>query len=214
MKPMTFVTPRLPDAPRPPAPENCIWSHLRHAGEPLSISDIVRRTDLDPIIVTRWLRRWKDAGLVVPVGRQCLLQLNGIAMRYVTPPANVPAKKLHHRFTPASMRQRIWTAVRVLRVFDLPMLLIAAESTKRKTMQYLNELVRAGYLERIDQPGDEHRKYRVILDTGPHHPSVTRVVINGEAFHRLLDSNSGAQIHLPAEASKRAPTTPFFDQER
>lgn len=213
MKPMHFVTPRWLNAPRVPAPENCIWSHLRHAGEPLSISDIVRRTDVEPVIVTHWLRRWKDAGLVTHVGRQSLLKLNGFAMRYVTPPADVALKKLPQRFTPSSMRQRIWTAIRVLKVFDLPMLLIAAEAGMSATLKYLAQLVRGGYVERIDQPGDEHRRYRVILDTGPHHPSVTRVVIDGRPFHRLIDSNTAAQIHWPTDA-RRAPGIPFFDQER
>ena len=211
---MNFIPPRAISAAQVPAPENCLWSHLRHAGEPLSISDLVRRSGIDPVVVTRWLRRWRDAGLVVAVGRQCLLQLNGIAMRHPTPPANVAAKKLDHRFTPASMRQRIWTAIRVLKVFDLPMLLIAAESAKGNTMQYLNQLVRAGFLERIDQPGDEHRKYRIILDTGPHHPSVTRVVIDDRPYNRLVDPNSGAQVHLPLEARTRAGRAPFFDRER
>lgn len=211
---MNFITPRALTAAHPPAPENCIWSHLRHAGEPLSISDIVRRTGADPVVVTRWLRRWKDAGLVVAVGRQCLLKLSEIAMRHITPPANVAVRKLDHRFTPASMRQRIWTAIRVLKVFDLPMLLIAAESAKSNTMEYLNNLVRAGFLERIDQPGDEHRKYRIILDTGPHHPSITRVVIENRPYNRLIDPNSGAQVHLPLEARARAARAPFFDRER
>lgn len=103
--------------------------------------------------------------------------------------------------------------IRVLKVFDLPMLLIAAEASEKSTVAYLAQLVRAGFLERLDQPGEPHRRYRIVLDTGPHHPSIGRATVNGQPHTRLLDHNSGAELHMPIEA-RRKPVAPFFDQER
>ena len=220
---MNFITPRLLNPERKPDPEACLWSHLRHAGEPLSIADLVRRTDIDPIIATRWLRKWRAAGLIEQVGRQRLLQINGYAMRHKQPPADIAVQKLDRRFTPATMRQRIWTAIRVLKVFELPMLLISAEATLLPTLDYLGLLVRAGFLERIDAPGAAHRKYRIVLDTGPQHPTVNRVTIDDAPYTRVIDHNTGAQLHLAVgarrhrQASPRqkrpAPEFPFFDRK-
>lgn len=220
---MNFITPRWLNAPRQPAPQNYLWSHLRHAGEPLSIADLVQRTDIDPVIVTRWLRKWRKAGLIDQVGRQALLKMNGFAMRLPEPPVDLPSKPLARNFQPSSTRQRIWTAVRVLKVFELPMLLITAEACMGTALRYLGELVRAGYLERIDVRGAAHRKYRLVLDTGPHHPATSRVVLDDQPYTRVIDHNNGAQLHLalgrrgrsapPAHKNRPAPASPFFDRK-
>lgn len=210
---MNFITPRLLNPQRAPDPEACLWSHLRYAAEPLSITDLVRRTDIDVETVARQLRAWKKDGLIVSIERTGLFQMAKIAAAQDAPPTMRAAKKLPKRFTPRSMRQRIWTAIRVLKVFDLPMLLIAAEATEKSTVAYLAQLVRAGFLERLDQQGEPHRRYRIVLDTGPHHPSTGRASINGQPHTRLLDHNSGAELHMPIEA-RRKPVVPFFDQER
>lgn len=210
---MNFITPRLLNPQRAPDPAACLWSHLRYAAEPLSITDLVRRTDIDVAIVARQLRAWKKDGLIVSVERTGLFKMAKIAAAQDAPPTIRDAKKLPVRFTPRSMRQRIWTAIRVLKTFDLPMLLIAAEATEKTTVAYLAQLVRAGFLERLDQPGEPHRRYRIVLDTGPHHPSTGRATINGQPHTRLLDHNSGAELHMPI-AARRKPVAPFFDQER
>jgi hypothetical protein len=214
-----------PDRSAPPAraPQDILWTVLRHAGEPLSIADLVRRSALDPVIATRWLRKWRQAGLLVPVGRQALLKLNGFAMRLAEPPADLPSKPLSQRFQPSSPRQRIWTAIRVLKVFELPALMMAAEATIKMALNYLGDLVRAGYLERIDVRGAPHRKYRIVLDTGPHHPSVSRVVIEGRPYTRVIDNNNSAQVHLAlgprgrppggTRAAAPASASPFFDRK-
>ncbi len=200
-----------------------LWSLLRVAADPMSIGDIVRRSGFDPVVVTRWLRKWRSSGLLVHVGRQCEISMNGFARRYEIAPEDVPIKPLGQRFTPANMRQRIWTAVRVLKVFELPMLVLAAETNTYSALKYLGELVRAGYLERIDPPGAPHRKYRIVLDTGPHHPSVSRVVIDGRPYTRIIDHNNSAQLHLALGPRGRPPggtrpaacasASPFFDRK-
>lgn len=210
---MNFITPRWLNPPRAAVPENCVWSHLRHAEGPLSITDLFRRTDIDVAVITRLLRRWRDAGLVSSIEKTGLFNMTAIARSHQDPPTDVPEKKLPLRFTPRSMRQRIWTAIRVLKQFDLPMLLISAEATEKSTVAYLNQLVRAGFLERVDHPGDAHRRYRIVLDTGPNHPSVGRVAIDGAPHTRLLDHNCGAQLHIPIQSHRKSPATPFFDPE-
>lgn len=202
-------------------PQNTLWTLLRNAGEPLSIADIIRRSALEPAIVTRWLRKWRVAGLIVPVGRQALLKMNGFAMRLSEPPVDLPSKPLGQRFQPSSPRQRIWTAVRVLQVFELPMLLLTAETSMSTALSYLGDLVRAGYLERIDVRGAPHRKYRVVLDTGPHHPAVSRVRLDDRPYTRIVDHNNGAQLHLalgargrpPVSKTQPASASPFFDRK-
>jgi hypothetical protein len=202
-------------------PENKLWTLLRDAGEPLSIADIIRRSAIEPTIVTRWLRKWRVAGLIVPVGRQALLKMNGFAMRLSEPPVDLPSKPLGRRFEPSSPRQRIWTAVRVLQVFELPMLLITAETTMNTALNYLGDLVRAGYLERIDVRGAPHRKYRIALDTGPLHPAVSRVVLDNRPYTRVVDHNNGAQVHMalgprgrpPVGKTQPASASPFFDRK-
>lgn len=229
LTPMRFRTAICgPDRSAPPAldHQNTLWGVLRDAGEPLSIADIIRRSALDPAIVTRWLRKWRLAGLVVPVGRQALLKLNGFAMRLAEPPVDLPSKPLNERFQPSSPRQRIWTAIRVLKEFELPTLLMAAEVKVKLALKYLGDLVRAGYLERIDVRGAPHRKYRFVFDTGPHHPAVSRIVIDGRPYSRVVDHNNGAQVHLELGARGRPPlgkacsgsvaptsASPFFDRK-
>ncbi len=103
---MNFITPRLLNPQRAPDPEACLWSHLRYAAEPLSITDLVRRTDIDVETVARQLRAWKKDGLIVSIERTGLFQMAKIAAAQDAPPTMRAAKKLPKRFTPRSMRQR------------------------------------------------------------------------------------------------------------
>ncbi|WP_446653089.1 hypothetical protein [Blastomonas sp.] len=221
---MTCIFPiRLDSAATEIAARDVLWSILRTCADPISIGEVIRTSGFSPVIVTRCLRKWRKSGLIEQVGRQRHIRLHSIARRYASPPEDVRINPLGQRFTPANLRQRIWTAVRVLKVFEMPMLVMAAETNTITALKYINELVRGGYLERIDPPGARHRKYRIVLNTGPHHPSVNRVVIDGRPYTRIVDHNTSAQIHLAlgprgrpsgsARLSKAAPASPFFDRK-
>lgn len=188
---MNFVA-----APRMRDPELAAWTALRFAPRPLSVADIVlgngpaRCPSLNLHETLALLDRWHGAGLVEQSADRRLYTMAQRAKALRDPPAvPVPPREPAARST----RQRIWSAIRVMRSFDLVEVCFAATVEKAAARRVLNQLTRAGYLVRTDRPGDDQPRWRLGRACGPKHPSVECA---GRTVVALIDRNSGARFAL------------------
>lgn len=189
---MSFVsTPRMHD------PVLATWTILRFAQDPVSIADIILANDdardlpRIPLADTlRLLDRWRGAGLIERTEKPEAYIMFAKARAFRDPPivGAVPREPKAR-----STRQRIWSAIRVMKCFDLVEICFAASVDPAAARRILNELTRAGYLARTDRPGDEHPRWRISRRSGPLHPSVE---YDGRTVVALIDRNSGARFTL------------------
>lgn len=189
---MNFVT-----APRLRDPERAAWTALRFAMEPVRLADIILANDgandvpppsvADTLIL---LDRWRGAGLIERSGKPETYMMHQKARAFRDPPTvGAVATEPKQRST----RQRIWSAVRVMKSFDLVEICFAATVETRAARRVLNQLTRAGYLTRTERAGDDHPRWRVIRPSGPHHP---RVEYDGRTVVALVDRNNGQRFPL------------------
>lgn len=189
---MTFVA-----AERMRDPALVAWTVLRFAQAPVRIADILfanddvaqnaRPTLADTIHL---LDRWRGAGLIQRIEKpeSYIMQAEARALR--DPPA---VGETAREPQPRSTRQRIWSAVRVMKSFDLVEICFAATTDARAARRILNELTRAGFLTRIDRGGDEMPRWRLTRRSGPLHPSIEYA---GRTVIAMVDRNSGQRFPL------------------
>jgi len=197
---MNFVS-----APRMRDPERAAWTLLRFARRPMSLADIVlgdglpENTGIQVSDAVALLDRWRGAGLVELTDNRGFYIMLKEAKALRDPPAvPAPARQPAARST----RQRIWSAIRVMRAFDLVEVCFAATVEKAAARRVLNQLTRAGYLIRTDQPGDDHPRWRLGRACGPKHPSIEYA---GRTVIALIDRNSGARFPLSPTQKILAP---------
>lgn len=74
------------------------------------------------------------------------------------------------------LRDKIWTAIRVLRVFTYEEVAVIAETTKTAVSKYLLTLYKCGYIvqagTKIDSGGQRKNHWRLVKNTGPLSPTV------------------------------------------
>ncbi|SCW56051.1 hypothetical protein SAMN02927924_01356 [Sphingobium faniae] len=195
---MNFVT-----VTRMHNPKLAAWTLLRFAQAPLSIADIVCSDG--PTLplgdILELLNRWRGAGLIERIDKPESYIMHQKAKAFRNPPTvgAVPREP-----KPRSTRQRIWSAIRVMRSFDLVELCMAASVDRRPARNFLNQLTRAGYLVRTDRGDGEQPHWRLGRPSGSKHPSVEydrrRTVV------ALIDRNSGERFPL-------SPTQKFLAAE-
>lgn len=203
-------------------PETAAWRELRFACRPRSLGDLWRASGMDLRELRELVRSWLGRGLVtasLPNLRNIIMADTARDMRDPPPRAHRP-----RRFQPHTARQRIWVAMRVLKRFELPSLLMAAGSAPDTTSDYLNQLVRAGYVRSTTGSGDIHRSFELVRDTGPRHPQMSRQSRPGKSIVRLTDPNTGERILIELAPKRlrdrRSPETaeasesPFFERSR
>ncbi|WP_289145051.1 hypothetical protein [uncultured Sphingobium sp.] len=188
---MNFTT-----APRMRDPALSAWTVLRFAKAPIRLSEIIfandsdanpRPTLADTIIL---LDRWRGAGLIAWGDKPETYTMLQEAKALRDPPAlAAPSREP----TPRSTRQRIWSAIRVMKSFDLVELCFTATVERGAASRVLNQLTRAGYLIRTERRGDDHPRWRVVRRSGPNHP---RVEYAGRTVVALIDRNSGQRFPL------------------
>lgn len=189
---MTFVA-----AARMRDPALAAWTVLRFAQKPVSLADILfanddvaqgaRPTLADTIHL---LDRWRGAGLIQRIEKPECYIMQAEARAFRDPPA---VGETAREPKPRSTRQRIWSAVRVMRSFDLVEICFAATVEARAARRILNELTRAGFLTRTDRAGDDHPRWRLTRPSGPLHP---RIEYAGRTMVAMVDRNSGARFPL------------------
>lgn len=175
-------------------PVKAVWTDLRFALEPISLSDIVIANDgapRPPLADTiELLDRWRGAGLIERFEKPESYIMHAKARTFRDPPAvGETARKPKSRST----RQRIWSAIRVMKKFDLVEICITASVERRAASRVLNQLTRAGFLVRTDRAGDDQPRWRLTRPSGPTHPGVEYA---GRTVVALVDRHSGQRFPL------------------
>lgn len=220
---MTAIASSYAVASRLKDPAQALWTELRFASEPVDELDLlvgaVRHCeDACPTrgatfkLLETLLGRWVGAHLVVAVPSKpprYSLERNCLSM--ASPPA-LPAPVRANPLPKRSQRQRLWSAARVLRTFDLPTLLIAAEASAKAARDMLNILERGGWLRRTPA-GWSTANGR---PWGPVAPSWARIVEAGKPIIRIIDQRDGSTIDLPvrrhrAQSRQDSSTVAFAD---
>ncbi|WP_336973451.1 hypothetical protein [Sphingobium aromaticiconvertens] len=167
---MSFVL-----APRMRDPVQAAWTLLRFAGRPMTVSDIIfddafpqRFAGGELGMIIQALNGWRGAGLIDGPKKPETFIMRQEAKALRNPPAGSGGRQPAKR----SGRQRIWTAMRVLKSFDLVHLCITAEVERKFARHVLGQLTRAGYLASDPVPKGDQPRWRVVRRTGPHHPSI------------------------------------------
>lgn len=188
---MTFTT-----TARMRNPVLAAWTILRFAQAPVRLSDIIFANDRDtaprPSVAAtiHLLDSWHQAGLIARGEKLETYTMLEQAKALRDPPAlDAPTREPK----PRSTRQRIWSAIRVMKSFDLVELCFTATVERSAASRVLNQLTRAGYLARTDRRGDDHPRWRVTRRSGPNHP---RVEYAGRTVVALVDRNSGQRFPL------------------
>jgi hypothetical protein len=178
-------------------PALATWTALRFAQQPLRLADIIFANDDTAhrarvsIAETRLLLdRWRGAGLIERIDKPESYIMQAKARDFRDPPA---VGETARKPKPRSTRQRIWSAVRVMKSFDLVEICFAATVEKRAARRILNQLTRAGFLSRTDRAGDDQPRWRLARPSGPHHPGVE---YEGRTVVALVDRNSGRRFPL------------------
>lgn len=184
------------------AVERPLWQALAAAPAPASVAELHLACSAHPNAIQHRLTRWHRAGFIHRIeGRPLRFAMSD----HVANDPEPPSVSIQGRATPRkrSGRARIWSAMRVLKTFDVPQLRIAASCTRRSVEDYINCLARAGYVRVVDR-GDRAGSwavYRLVRNTGPKAPGITHTRKAGDAdlgecartptTRTLIDRNNG-----------------------
>jgi len=191
--------------------ETPLWRALLAAEQPRTIRELHQDCGAAPNAIQHRLSRWRKAGLV--------MRIDGQPIRFAVapkiandpePPLVPPHVDVEGRIT---MRQptasdRLWIAMRVMKRFDLPQLMLTAGCHRRSAETMINWLMRAGYLRR-EARGSHMRGtwsvYVLVRNTGRRTPIITRRVIDNRAVRVVIDRNTQAMhVITPRRASNPA----------
>lgn len=192
-----------PPHPGAPGPKNGtpladdVWRALRRFDRAVTFEEILAATSSPRASVFCRLHRWARRGV--------LKRIPAEPPRFALTPAapltpTPPAVTLDGEVAPPQPngRARMWKAMRILKAFDIPTLMMTAEVSRRSCDDFLYLLSRARYV-RIRRPQPNGwASYALICDTGPKHPTFTRCQHRATSEDRLLDQNTGASVELIA----------------
>jgi len=181
------------------------WAALRRLGGKATFPDILAASGADDRPLYCRLRRWaKRRHLIVTPAVQRRFVLSADA-----PTGDAPPKVQDDGAAAAARtaKDRMWSAMRVLKSFDLPLLGITAEVNVRQATEYVSALRRAGYVVKVDHPMApskvsrsgmvrSHATYRLVLNTGPKAPSTSSSGTTSLPEPYLIDRNTGETIRL------------------
>ena len=187
------------------------WRAMRRLGRPATLAEIQALCGAGdrPLYCRLW--RWVGDGFVRkhPAGPRRYALAASAPDVAVPPPVN---DRFEVKPAPVpNSRARIWRAMRVLKSFDVPMLMITAEVSRRACDDFLNLLHRAGYVTcrhrfkpvTNDGPGvaRDWSTYTLVQNTGPKHPTFSRYAPEGQ---ELRDPNNGARVQLAPRVPSQA----------
>lgn len=183
-------------------PDEALWSELRIARGEIDVVDLMVRAigHCEDALPNRGatfrhfdqlLERWASRGMIAVTGHPPRYRLEKDYLALRSPPP--PAAPRRNPFPKRTQRQRLWSAMKVLRNFDLPTLLMTAEASRPAAMDMIRVLERGGWL-RVTQTGwttAATRQWGAVAPTYSH-----KVGPNGP-FIRVTEPASGAIIDLP-----------------
>lgn len=190
-------------------PAQALWSELRFASAPLGLFDLIIGAvrHCEDAFPTRGetlrhlhhlIERWVAARLLAVAGKPPLYTLERSCLNMASPPA-LPAPARPIPFPRRTQRQRLWTAMKVLRSFDLPTLLMAAQANRASTLDMLRVLTRAGWL-RQTATGWSTAADRL---WGTVSPTFARLNEGDGPIIRVTDQRDGTVIDLPVRPRDR-----------
>jgi hypothetical protein len=166
-----------------------LWRELRAAPAPRRLGELAAAIGATPRCLLAPLAGWARAGLVTVQP--------GSPRHYVMADDNpTPPKIAGGTAQPRqpSQRQRLWTAVRVLKRFDVPTVMMTAEAPKGATQSFVNQLLRAGYARKVSA-GNGYRgvaaTYVLTRKVGRLAPSVTHRYVDDRLQVTFIDRNTG-----------------------
>jgi hypothetical protein len=191
-------------SPRKGEASAALWQALRAAAEPASIAELHKATGVHPNTAQLRLLRWVRAGLAEELAvkpKRFLMRPDAPAQ---PPTVNASGRLGRHR----TANERIWSAIRVCKSFDLPTLQMSSQASRRSIETFLNALQRAGVV-RIVKRGNSMRgdwsTYALAQNLGPKTPRVSWEQFDGERRRALVDPNTGRIIDIsPAAVSLRS----------
>jgi hypothetical protein len=184
-------------------PAQALWSELRFARGPIDLFTMLvgamrhcegaHATRGDTYrALERQLGAWRDAGIVTAAGEPPAYSLERKYLRMASPPA-LSAPPRRNPFPKRTQRQRLWSAMKVLRNFDLPTLLMTAEASRQAAMDMIRVLERAGWL-RETKTGWTTAASRT---WGSVAPTYSHRAGKDGSFIRVTEPVSGAIVDLP-----------------
>lgn len=179
-----------------------LWRAMLAAPEPMSVSELHHAVQAHPNAIAHRLHRWERAGLVCRQGAQPVrFSLTDNARAANDDQRCPPQVRIDGATQPRqrSQRARLWSAIRVLRRFNLPELLITSGATRRSAEDMINCLQRAGYLaceSRGSAMNGSWSTYRLTHRVGPRVPRITRRDLGFGLRRYLIDPNSGDSIDI------------------
>lgn len=178
-----------------------LWRALLGCERPMTIGELAAATSIGTKQIDLRLNLWVAAGLLQKVpGRRTspgTFILAPTAERTPTPPM---IDRLGRSLPkPRAAYERIWSAIRVCKAFDVAELSMAASVERRSLMAYLGALRRTGYIT-ITQRG--HRftgstRYRLVRNTGRIAPQETARGRGSERVRIVVDRNTGEEHVIP-----------------
>lgn len=184
------------------------WRALRRLGRSATFEEVLAASGCADRPLYCRLRRWAKAGYVIKFEAQSERYLLLADARDAPPPVLSRTNEVSER--KSTQGERMWKAIRILRTFDIPMLLIAAEARRRSCDKFIICLEQAGIIRRISRnyssgagssPGGPPltRKgwstFRLARDLGPKAPKITERKDRGGG-RCLIDMNSGQSFEM------------------
>lgn len=180
-----------------------LWDALRSGDGDLTAAELHRVTGTSFQTVAHRLGLWVNAGLVARSGRRPLRYRLITTESSPMPPIIDGAGRAVPRLPTAS--ERLWAAMRVLKRFDVHLLMITAGTGLSTTRGYVGLLQRTGYV-RLEKLGNPRTgvcsRYVLLRSTGRVAPRETIRVTPAGRVRQLVDANSG-QVH---DISRGAPS--------
>ena len=176
-----------PDSRRPRNPRQRLWRVLRHCHTPRDIGELFVAADIEPELFHSLIGLWSTRGLITQPAPMRFLMTDDARKRKRPPPATTNGRKLS--VPKFSGRQRMWSAIRVLKFFDMPQLVMTAGVTTRSAGDYVRQLTATGYLDPV--PTAMRTKFRLARNTGPKHPITRARVEDRTSIIQADDRNDG-----------------------
>lgn len=171
--------------------KDALWRALNTATEPMTVRGLHIATGARPQSVLMCLRRWEQAALVTASQEQPRrFAMNDTSP---TPPAVGPNGRVNRR---PLTRQKIWTALRILKTFDIPTLVMTSGEKHGTINWYVHALRRAGYIQTSSKSGGFYT-YTLIKRSGRKAPMISQTKSPEGLVCTLVDPNDGCRIILP-----------------
>jgi hypothetical protein len=189
-------------------PDQALWSELRFAAAPVDLFTLligaIRHCEgAHPKrgqtfrYLERTIVRWVAAGMVAATGTPALYSLERTYLNMASPPA-FPNTLRRNPFPKRTQHQRLWSAMRILKHFDLPTLTMTARANEQAARQMLGVLQRGGWLRRTATGWST----AAARPWGSVAPTISRIAAAEGAIIRITDHLDGTVIELPVRRQR------------